>query len=144
MLETEPRIIATYVATGKARLVYRHLLQLGAGSVRTAEASECAADQGMFWPMHDLLYARQADVYRAADLDATLVGFARDLGLDTAAFTACLQANQHLDAVQADYQAAQAAGVRFRPTFDINGERLTGAQPFEIFQQIIEAALAQR
>ena len=129
-METEPQIVKTYIATGKVKLVYRHLLQLGPGSLRTAEASECAADQGAFWPMHDTLYARQDEVYSASDLDTTLVGFARDLKLDPATFADCMKTNKHLAAVRADYQAAQAAGVRFRPVFDINGERLTGALPF--------------
>lgn len=143
MLETEPQIVKTYVATGKVKLVYRHLLQLGQGSVRTAEASECAADQGAFWPMHDALYARQDEVYAAGDLDATLTQFARDLRLDAAKFSGCMTAHTHLAAVQADYQAAQDAGVRFRPTFDINGTRLTGGMSFGIFQQQIDAELAR-
>lgn len=142
-METEPQIKKTYVETGKVKLVFRHLLQLGAGSIRTAEASECAGDQSSFWPMHDMLYARQDEVYAAADLDATLTQFAQDLSLDTAAFAACMQSHKYLAAVQADYQAAQRAGVRFRPSFDINGARLTGALPFSAFQQQIDAALAR-
>lgn len=140
-METEPQIVKTYIATGKVKLVYRHLLQLGAGSVRTAEASECASDQNAFWPMHGMLYARQDAVYAAADLDATLTQFAQDLSLDTTTFADCMQSHKHLDAVQADYQAAQRDGVRFRPSFDINGARLTGALPFSTFQQQIDAAL---
>jgi protein-disulfide isomerase len=142
-VETEPQIVKTYIATGKVKLVFRHLLQLGDGSVRTAEASECAGDQNSFWPMHDMLYARQDAVYAAADLDATLTQFAQDLSLDTATFATCMQSHTHLAAVQADYQAAQRAGVRFRPSFDINGARLTGALPFSAFQQQIDAALAR-
>ena len=142
-METEPKIVETYIATSKVKLVYRHLLQLGEGSVRTAEASECAADQGAFWPMRDMLYARQDEVYGAADLDTTLATFASDLNLDTTAFSDCMRTNRHLEAVQADYQAAQAAGVRFRPSFDIGGDRLTGALPFGDFQQRIDAALAR-
>ena len=142
-METEPKIVAAYIATGKARLVYRHLLQLGPGSLRTAEASECAADQTAFWPMHDALYARQDEVYRTSDLDATLTGFARDLRLDISRFNACMQNHQHREFIQADYRAAQAAGVRYRPTFDIDGTRLTGALPFATFQQAIEASRAR-
>ena len=111
-METEPQIIRDYIATGKARLIYRHLLQLGDGSVRTAEASECAADQGQFWPMHDMLYARQSDVYAAANLDATLEGFAGDLGMDTGAFAS----------------AALSAGLLNRtswPTATFRGRRKT-------------------
>ena len=142
-METEPKIIQTYIATGKVKLVYRHLLQLGEGSLRTAEGSECAADQGKFWPMHNMLYARQSEVYGATDLDATLLGFAKDLSLDTAAFGDCMATHKHLQAVQDDYQAAQAAGVLFRPVFDVGGTRLTGGLPFATFQKQIDAALAK-
>jgi protein-disulfide isomerase len=142
-VETEPKIVQTYIAADEVKLVYRHLLQLGDGSVRTAEASECAADQGKFWPMHDTLYRRQSEVYGTTDLDATLAGFAKDLGLDVAAFGDCMNTHKHLKAVQDDYQAAQAAGVQFRPVFDIAGTRLSGAQSFSSFQKQIDAALAK-
>lgn len=140
-METEPQIIKNYIANGKVKLVYRHLLQLGDGSVRTAEASECAADQGAFWPMHDTLYAQQNAVYGASDLDATLAGFAKQLGLDTGTFESCMRDHTHLQFVQDDYNASKRAGVQFRPVFDVAGTRLTGAQPFAVFQQQIEAAL---
>jgi protein-disulfide isomerase len=141
-VETEPTIIAEYITTGKAKLVYRHLMQIGEESVVTAEASECAADQGKFWPMRQALYVRQDEVYAAADLSATLAGFAQDLGLDTAPFKDCMQTHKHLNAVEADYKAATADGVRSRPVFDIapNGKRLIGAQPLPVFRQLLDAA----
>lgn len=142
-METEPKIIQSYIASGKVKFIYRHMIQIADGSVRTAEASECAADQGAFWAMRYLLYARQPDVFNASDVDATLVRFASDLKLDTNTFAGCLKGHEHLAEVQADYQAAQASGVRFQPTFDLAGERLTGALPFGDFQQRIDAALAK-
>lgn len=141
--ETEPQIAEAYIATGKVKFVFRHLLQLGPGSVRTAEAAECAGDQGQFWAMHDMLYARQNDVYATSDLDALLITFAQELRLDSATFSACLQTHRHLATVQDDYRAAQLAGIRGRPSFDINGTRVVGAQPFSAFQQVIDAALAR-
>ncbi len=140
-METEPQIVKDYIASGKVKLIYRHLLQLGDGSVRTAEASECAADQGKFWQMHDTLYARQREVYGASDLDATLAGFAKDLQLDAQSFGECMATNKQLQFVQDDYEATKREGVQFRPVFDINGARITGAQPFTVFKQQIDAAL---
>ena len=140
-METEPKITQSYIAPGTVKLIYRHLLQLGDGSVRTAEASECAADQSQFWPMHDMLYRRQSDVYASTDLDATLAGFASDLGMDAGAFSSCMSTHKHLQFVQDDYKAAQAAGVQFRPVFDIGSTRLTGALPFATFQRQIAAEL---
>jgi len=142
VVETEPQIIKNYIATGKVKLVYRHLLQLGDRSLRTGEASECAADQGKFWPMRAMLYARQDTIY-GGDLDATLAGFARDLGLDATTFSSCMQTHKHQQFVQDDYRAAVAAGIQFRPVFDINGARLTGGLPFATFQKQIDAALSK-
>jgi protein-disulfide isomerase len=141
-VETEPTIIEEYITTGRAKLVYRHLTQIGQESVVTAEASECAADQDKFWPMRQALYVRQDEVYAATDLGATLTGFAQDLGLDTGAFNDCMQTHKHLGAVEADHQAATADGVRSRPVFDIapNGRRIIGAQPLRVFQQLLDAA----
>jgi protein-disulfide isomerase len=141
-VETEPSIIAEYITTGKAKLIYRHLTQIGEESVVTAEASECAADQNAFWPMRQALYVRQDEVYAASDLGATLAGFAQDLGLDATAFSDCLQSHKHLAAVEADHQAATDDGVRSRPVFDItpNGRRIIGAQPLRVFQQLLDTA----
>jgi protein-disulfide isomerase len=141
VLETEPQIIEQYIAPGKVRLIYRHLVQLGDESVRLGEASECAGDQGKFWEMRKLLYSRQGDVYAAGDLNAALNSFARELGLDAGAFAACLQSGKHRAAVLADARAAEAAGVRSRPVFDIGDQRVVGALPFAAFQQRLDAAL---
>lgn len=137
-METEPQIIDRYLKTGQARLVYRHLLQLGEPTVRASEASECAADQGKFWEMRGLLYRSQRDLYNAADLDATLALLAGQLGLDQEQFGSCMSARTHLEQIQADYRAAQSEGIRSRPSFIINGRRLVGALPFEQFQQVID------
>lgn len=141
-METEPQIVKDYIATGKVKLIYRHLLQLGDQSLRTGEASECAADQGKFWPMRQTLYARQSEVY-GGDLEATLAGFAGNLGLDATAFNDCMQSHKHQKFVEDDYRAAVAAGVQFRPVFDINGAKLTGALPYSAFQKQIELALSK-
>lgn len=140
-MENEPKLIETYVQTGKVRLVYRHLLQLGDGSLRAAEAAECAGDQGKFWQMHELLFERQEALYEPEQIEQTLTGLASELELNTATFGQCMESHTHREKIQAGYQAAQDAGIRSRPTFEINGERLIGGQSFSLFQERIEAAL---
>lgn len=136
-METEPQIIDAYVRSGKVRLVYRHLVQLGEGSQATAEGSECAAEQGKFWEMRDALYRRQSEVYDNAQ--AAMAGFATELGLNVDSFSGCLASGQQRQFVSDDYAAAQREGVRTRPEFRLNGERLVGALPFRDFQQRIDA-----
>ncbi len=136
--ETEPAIIEAYVATGKARIVYRHLLQLGEESLRAAEAAECAGDQGKFWEMRDAIYRNQTSLYITSDVGAALAYLAQTVDLNLDEYNACVQSRRHRARIEADFRAAQEAGVRSRPVFDIAGTRLIGARPFEEFQAIIE------
>ncbi len=139
MLETEPQIVEQYIATGKVKLVYRHLQQLGEGSQLLSEASECAADQGRFWEMRQAIYARYSQLY--GDTRAETEAAAAEAGVDVAALGACLDAGTHTAAVSADYAASQAEGVRSRPVFRIGEQTLIGGQPFAVFQEIFDRAL---
>lgn len=137
MLETEPQIIERYIRTGKAKIVYRHLLQLGDRSERAAEANECAGDQGKFWQMRHLLYERQSDLYDAQDLDGLLTNLAQGLGMDGGTLGTCLSKHTHQAAVAADSAASTAAGITGRPVFIIGTTRIIGAQPITAFEQAL-------
>jgi protein-disulfide isomerase len=140
VLETEPQIIDQYIRTGKVKLVYRHLQQLGETSERLSEASECAADQGRFWELRRAIYARYNDFYTPGGV--ALDAAAAEAGVSPAPLQACLDAATHRDAVRADYQAAIAEGVRSRPVFKIGERTLIGAQPIAVFTQLLDQALA--
>ena len=137
MLETEPKLIQQFVATGKVKIVYRHLLQLGERTERAAEASECASDQGKFWEMRQTLYQRQNDMYGASNVDGLLADMAQGLGMQRAPFASCLAANTHRAEVIADDAAGRAEGITARPVFVIGNTRLIGAQPIEAFAKVI-------
>ena len=137
MLGVEQDLIKQFVATDKARIVYRHLLQIGDESERAAMASECAADQGRFWEMREVLYGRQDAVYGANGSDAVFSGFARELKLDGPSFDSCMRTNPHTAEIAADYAATQREEVSSRPVFDINGTRLIGGQPLARFAALI-------
>lgn len=138
-METEPQIIEQYIKTGRARLIYRHLVQLGEGSQVLAEASECAGAQGAFWEMREQIYQRQSEVYGATNF-AAVQPLAQELSLDANQFKQCLDQRQFQQQVLDDYAAAQRESVNSRPVIDINGTRIIGAQPFARYQQAIEAA----
>ena len=44
--------------------------------------------------------------------------------------------------IQEDYDFAANLGIRSTPTFFINGLAIVGAQPFEVFKQVIDQELA--
>ena len=100
-----PVLKQEYIDSGTVSLEYRHLAILGPESVAAAAAAECAADQELFWPYHDLLVGETARTYKehARALQATTAGAA--LNLDT--FDACVDAGTHVAAVQAATAAAR-------------------------------------
>lgn len=117
--------------------VYRDYPILGPDSTLAAISGECADDQEKFWPMHDLMYAAPQNLTREAFLT-----YAADIDIDVDAFTTCLDTNPHQQEIQNDYDVAQGAGVGGTPTFFINGRRVIGAQPIEVFRQVIDQELA--
>lgn len=107
-----------------------------------AEAAECAGEQGLFWEMHDELFASQPQWAGKEDAVNVLKKLAAGLGVDPAQFDACLDEHQAAAKVAADQQEGAAQGVTGTPAFRINGVALSGAQPFSAFQQQIELLLA--
>ena len=136
-METEPQLIERYVKTNKARLVYRHLLQLGEGTRMLSEASECAGEQGKFWEMRELIYRRH-DELGGTD-PAALAPLVQALGLDGASLNQCIAAGRFRQQVEADDAAAKRERVSSRPVMDINGRRIIGAQPFAAFASVLDA-----
>jgi predicted DsbA family dithiol-disulfide isomerase len=70
-----------------------------------------------------------------------LIGYARRLGLDTPAFTECLDSGRYRDAVLAEQREGREAGVRATPTFFLNRRKIEGALPLEEFREAIKQAL---
>ena len=105
------------------RYVWRHLplVDVHPAAWRAALASEAAAAQGAFWPMHDALLAHRADL---EELD--LVGLAGSLGLDTGHFVADFESARTAHKVAADVESARLSGVAGTPTLFINGVRHEG------------------
>jgi protein-disulfide isomerase len=109
---------------------------------KAAEAAECAGEQGKYWEMHDALFGSQDRWSGQQDPGAIFTELAGDLGLDQGSFDACLEGGQYEGDVLDDQKEGIAEGVSSTPAFFINGAALTGAQPFEAFQQQIEYYLA--
>jgi protein-disulfide isomerase len=109
---------------------------------KAAEAAECAGEQGSYWEMHELLFETQQSWAGSPDAVNTFKGLAGDLELDQAKFDACLDNGDYTDKVTADYQEGVSVGVTGTPAFRINGIALSGAQPFQAFQQQIDYLLA--
>lgn len=129
----------TEVAEGRVKLVWRNMAFLGQESVWAAEAAQCAAEQGQFWPYHDKLFMEQAGENQGAFSKENLKRFAREIGLQPAPFDACLDSDRYADSIRAERQAGQQKGVRSTPTLFINDQiKLEGVPTYDRLRQAID------
>ncbi|MFA6158937.1 MAG: thioredoxin domain-containing protein [Candidatus Paceibacterota bacterium] len=109
-------IMSTYGTSGKVSWVYRHfpISQLHSKAPHEAQATECAADQGKFWPYIDAVYSTTQS---NNSLDsAQLPVIAKSVGLDVDAFNACLSSDKHVADITASVAEAQNAGANGTPS----------------------------
>ena len=109
------------------------------GSVAGSAATVCAAEQGKWWEMHELLFARQDSWKRAGDIPAILQGYAQELGVDTARFARCAASKEHQRRLDAADDLARQTGVRGTPAFVVNGKPYFGAQDWGWMEQVLTA-----
>lgn len=89
-----------------------------------ALAARCAEDQGRFWQMHDLLYARTEAWYGESNPNAAFIDLAEVVGLDIDAFRQCLTERPHLEDIAASRRYGESVGVGATPTLYMNGRSL--------------------
>jgi protein-disulfide isomerase len=121
------------VKDGRVRVVYRHYAFLGDSSRWAAEATECAAEQGRFWQMHDALYDSQR---RSWSKDA-LKAVGREIGLG-APFEQCVDSGRYAAGIKAEAEAAAAKGVYSTPTVFVNGTKVEGVPTYADLRAIVE------
>jgi protein-disulfide isomerase len=138
--ETLPQIEQKYIRAGKVRFVYRHLAILGPPSVKAAIAAECAHEQDKFWPYHDRLFSSAGPF---AFTTGSLKRYGEELGLDTRRFDACLDAERPREKIEQETIIGRMVGMSGTPGFLVNGGRLVGAQPYEVFEQVIDKLLEE-
>ena len=140
--ETYPQIWEQY--GDKIRYVFHdYPLAFHPHAQKLAEAARCAGDQGKYWLMHDLIFEKREEWAEKKNIEANVANYAQSLGLHLDDFSDCLDSGKYTQAVKDDFALGQEVGVSGTPTFFVNGQKLTGAQPFEAFKTIIEAKLAE-
>ena len=132
---TVKKIMEVY--KGRIRLVIKNYpYKYRDYSRMAAEASLAAREQGKYWEMHDLLIKRSPKLERAS-----LLAYAKELGLDVPKFTASLDGQKHKAEIDRDLKLAVDMDLYNTPTFYINGKQVVGERPFEYFKKIIDEEL---
>jgi len=143
-----PEIKKNFIDTGKVRFIKRDLaLDSHPHALKSAQASRCAGDQGKFWEMHNLLSENPNTLG-----PESYAKYTRDLGLDAEAFKACVDGDKYLAEIRESGQGANAIGITGTPSFVIgtvkgdtlDGIKVIGAQPFPVFEKVINGYLARQ
>lgn len=132
--EAYPMLKAVQRAMGeRMRFVFRNfpISEIHPHALPAARFAEAAAEAGLFWEAHDLLYQRQ-DALGASDLQA----YARQLGVDEALLQAA--ANGAFDArIEGDFMGGVRSGVNGTPCLFINGKRYDGPRDVDSLVEVL-------
>jgi protein-disulfide isomerase len=140
--QTEPRIITSYVATGKARIIWHTLAFIGPESALAGRAAWCAQQKNKFWQYFAVLYQHQDGENTGTFNTARLERWAGDLGMDRSSFGECMAGAQSQAGLEAGAKAAQRYGITATPSFVVNGDKATGVLTYEQLSAMIDKALA--
>lgn len=137
-----PQILKEF--NGKVKIAYKQLpLRNHNWAMPAAIASLCAYEQGndKFWAFHDKLFDSQKDI-TLENSNEKFNQYAKELGLDTKKFDACLDSKEVKAKVESEVKEATAVGVQSTPTFVVNGMIVPGANP-EGLKSAIEIQLSE-
>ncbi|KAA3664782.1 MAG: hypothetical protein DWQ04_03925, partial [Chloroflexi bacterium] len=137
--QTFPQIKENFIDTGVVRYVFKDfpLTAIHPQATAASEAARCAGDQGEYLAMHDVIFETQGEWSGRSDANDLFTGYAGNLGLDTDSFSECLESGKYTAAVEADAAEGSQLGVNGTPAFFINGYFISGAQPYELFEEAI-------
>ncbi|MEO9095347.1 MAG: thioredoxin domain-containing protein [Microbacteriaceae bacterium] len=137
-----PVVVKEYVDTGLVRFEWRDAPVLGKTSPDAAIAARAAGAQGLFWEYSAAVFATEPTGGTVWDRGAVTAIAGTVAGLDVEDFLIALDDPAHAQRVAADLQEAQAIGVSGTPTFIVGNTLVQGAQPLEVFREVIERELA--
>ena len=132
-----PELKKKWIDSGRARLVYRDF-PLDRMALQAAQIAECAGKDRYFGVL-ELLFQQQEKWASSRDGIGEIGRILRIAGIGDAEIRQCL-ANEAIanDAVLADYQSGEKAGVTGTPTLFINGQKLGAPRSFADVDAFLE------
>lgn len=127
---------------GKLKFNFRHfpLTKIHQRSMKAAEAVIAASQEGKFWEMHNLLFARRRQLGTIS-----LKLYAKEAGVENKRLLSELVDSVYGWSVRNDLLEGLAKGVRDVPTFFVNGELYEGRPTFEgLKRAVLEAIRVQK
>ena len=140
--EALPKIKETWIAEGKARLVFRHF-PLDAMALRAAAVADCIEGE-RFFGFLDLLFKSQKRWAKSNPPLKVLGQMARLAGMSQERFEACANDNAEMDRIlQRQQHGMQTYDVKSTPTLIINGRKVEGARDFDYLEKIFKEIVSE-
>jgi protein-disulfide isomerase len=135
-----------FVDTDKVLWIFKHFpLNIHPQAPAAGIASECAAEQGAFWDMHDTLF-ETVEEWAIEDPNPVFMEIAGRIGLDVPAFEVCLSDPAMADRVQSD-MIDGAQFIRYTPSFIVlyngTGRIIEGALPASDFTNALNEFISE-
>jgi len=93
--------------------------------------SECAARQGKFWALDDLMIPQQAQWAPLNDPQPVFQSMAAQAGMDTDQLNACLASDDAHKVINDEKAQGQSMGITSTPTYFINGKMVVGSKSLQ-------------
>lgn len=104
-----------------------------------ASAAVCAQEQGKFIEAYETLFENQPNLKAGAIADL----LASVPGIDLARLKTCMSQPSTAEKVKRDGMLGKEVGINATPTFFINGKRVEGGLPTNLWMQVIDRMLKQ-
>lgn len=123
----------------KILFVYRDFPTGHTYSQMSAEAANCAQEQGKFWEYYDLLYSNPTLITS----ETSFTDLAKQIDMNIESFSACVKAGKYNGEVNKDYMDGTIADVKGTPTFFINGYKVQGSYSAEVWRQVLDGLVKE-
>jgi protein-disulfide isomerase len=135
------RLLSQY--THKIKLVFRQFpaesIPGHEGANKLAQLAVCTYNQNQeaYWGVHNYLFANQ-EVLPTYLAETDIKKIADDLNLDLPKLQECLRSSDALVKINRDYADGIKFGVAGTPTFFINGQKVEGVIPWEVWDGFVK------
>jgi protein-disulfide isomerase len=140
---TEPDVRNRIVNTGLASYrFFDYPLPMHKNSMAASNAAACAADQGKFWEMHDMLFRNQPEWNGEATDNPKKIfqGYVSSLGMNTDTWEKCYDSQAHQSRILANQSEGNRRVVQSTPTFVIGTRLIPGAMSYDAFKAYVDSA----
>ena len=145
-LESFPTLEREYITTGKVRWVFVNfpITEIHPNAAAAAAVAHCAARQGAFWQVHDLLYTHQETWAPLKEPGPFLATLADSAKISRKMLLSCLASSDTRTEIESEAEGSRRAGANSTPSFYIEGGIMSGALPVEVFRRVLDSVVATK